>query len=56
MVFIWLMLLTIIVYSTVTDSYVNPEGWGALRYFFSGHVPPGTPNLDAVYDKIDTPF
>ena len=38
----------------------TPGGGGALGYFLSGYVPPGTPNwhpvLRKISSKIDTPF
>ena len=40
----------------------TPGGWGggALKYFWGGYVPPGTPNwhpvLEKMSPKIDTPF
>ena len=36
------------------------EGGGALGYILGGYVPPGSPNLDPVLERIctqnDTPF
>ena len=35
-------------------------GWGVLGYILGGYVPPGSPNLDPVLERIctqnDTPF
>ena len=46
--------------SALLDYQSPPGGGGVLGYILGGYVPPGSPNLDPVLERIctqnDTPF
>ena len=46
--------------SSLAECYLKPRGGGVLGYILGGYVPPGSPNLDPVLERIctqnDTPF